>query len=90
MQSWRERALMRCANCRWRHRRGSRACFTTTLTPFSLNTGTWADDRLVFARVDRRVHDRRVLLEYYLNKLLRIEQAASSDIFLKYCAVPGI
>ncbi|SPR01928.1 PX domain-containing protein [Plasmodiophora brassicae] len=36
------------------------------------------------------VEHRRVLLEYYLNKLLRIEQAASSDIFLKYCAVPGI
>eukprot|EP00474_Spongospora_subterranea_P008497 CRZ08955.1 hypothetical protein [Spongospora subterranea] len=36
------------------------------------------------------VEHRRVLLEYYLNKLLRIEQAASSDIFLKFCAVPGI
>jgi hypothetical protein len=37
----------------------------------------------------RFVEQRRVLLEHFLNRLLRIEAVASHDAFLKFCAVPG-
>lgn len=35
------------------------------------------------------VERRKILLETYLNKMLRIGPVAKNDHFLKFCAVPG-